>query len=180
MINDKGKKIIDKYLIENGATIKVLVDNRKDYFNKFDPLENSINTEVVNYITEEANNIPFKYKLLIDFYSDELNEKEKEKIRRLIKEYYGMQIINNESIIRTNSVKALSLLLLGAIIIAYTIIGKELFGAIFMEVVYVMGWVLLWEGTEILLLSNSAEKVKNKNYKQIYNSEIVFSDKLEN
>ena len=63
--------------------------------------------------------------------------------------------------------------------VVYSFLGKNIFGNVYQEVVCVIGWVLLWEGIDILALFNSSERIERKNFKQLYYSEIIFSDKLE-
>lgn len=175
-----NQHIIDHYVSEdrNRVFIKVLVDNLDHFYHCFDPRKISINPDIVEYITSEVDHIPFRYKVTIEFFSDELADEEKDKITTMIKNYYGMKICNVSSIIRTNIVKSICLILLGALMITYAAIGKSFFGFIYEEIVYVIGWVLLWEGIDIFLLSNSEHKVKRRTYKQLYDANIIFSDKF--
>ncbi len=173
--------IKEKYLSEkkDKAVIKVLIDKKKDFYNKFDPQKISIDYVIVDYITNEAYNIPFKYKIIIEFCCDELSEEEKNKIRKMIRDYYAMQISNEDSIIKANTIKSLFFMLIGILMVIYSFVGKNIFGNVYQEVVCVIGWVLLWEGIDILALFNSSERIERKNLKQLYYSEIIFSDKLE-
>lgn len=182
MKNEKfnhDKHIIDNYISNDKAVIKVLINDNLNFYNEFDPRKISINKNVAEYITEEASNIPFKYNIVVEFSSSYLSENEKAKISKMLKNYYALKICNKDSIIRVNIVKSLCLILLGALMVTYSLIGKKLFGLIYEEVVYVIGWVLLWEGIDILLLSNNEHKVEKKNYQQLYDAQVIFSDKLE-
>lgn len=179
--NSDFQYIKEKYLSEkkDKAVIKVLVDKKNDFYNKFDPRKFSIDSNIVDYITNEAYNIPFRYKIIIEFCSEQLSEEEKNKIKKMIKDYYAMQIYNEDYIIRTNIIKSLFFILFGVLMVVYSFLGKNIFGNVYQEVVCVIGWVLLWEGIDILALFNSSERIERKNFKQLYYSEIIFSDKLE-
>lgn len=176
---DHNKHLKENFLDNNRAVIKVLVNDNDGFFDSLDPMKSTINKDIADYIIDKAYNIPFKYKVVIEFYSDKLNDGEKDRIRKLVKETLALKILNMESIIRVNVIKSLCLMLLGALMVLYSFVGKDFFGYIYEEVVYVIGWVLLWEGVDILLLSNNENKVKKKNYKQLYDAEILFSDKLD-
>lgn len=175
---DYNGYISDNYIRKDKAVIKVLMDNNENFYNKFDPRMHTINSAIMDYITNEAENIPFRYNVAIEFYADQLSENEKNKIKKMIKDYYGLKIINKSSVVNISFVKSLFLILLGALFIAFSSLSNS-FYYIYVEVIYVIGWVLLWEGTEIFLISNNEDKVKMKNYKQLYNAEILFSDKFE-
>lgn len=174
-----NKHINDNYISNDKAVIKVLIEDNSYFFDDFDPRKVKINKRVVEYITEEASNIPFKYNIAIEFFSDELSNKEKDKIIKMVKDYYGLKVCNRDSIIRTNIIKSLCLVLLGALMVAYSFFGGNVWGFIYEEVVYVIGWVLLWEGIDIFLLSNSEDKYKRRSYMQLYDANIIFSDKFE-
>ncbi len=174
--------IIDKYIVDRNGIIKVYVDKKDDFYNQYDPLNKSINFDIANYIIEEANNIPFRYKLKIEFFSDDLTESEKDSIRKILKEYYAFEIKKEENILKASAIKGICLLLMGILIITSEILGiwsNIAYDKIFLEVMDILAWVLLWESIDILLLSNNKEKIKKKNLIQIYKSEILFSDKLE-
>lgn len=176
---DYNKYIADNYIRKDTAVIKVLMNNKEDFYNLYDPRKHTINNSIMEYITEEAENIPFKYNVAIEFYTDELTDEEKVLIKKMIKNYYGLKVTNKNSVIKVSLVKAICLILLGALIVAYSALSNTFFNYIYVEVVYVVGWVLLWEGIEIFLLSNNEDKVQKKNYKQLYNAEVLFSDKFE-
>ena len=184
MINERINNyqcIEARYLNEtkDKAIIKVLIDKNEGFYNRFDPKKTSIDDNILDYITNEAYNIPFKYKIVIEFYSDDLSEEEKNKINKIIRNYYIMKISNKDSIIKINLIKALFFMLFGVLMVIYSFLGGNFLGGIYQEVISVISWVLLWEGIDILALSNSSEKIEKKNFKQLYYSEIIFSDKLE-
>jgi len=176
---DYNKFILDNYIRKDKAIIKVLMNDKEKFYNQYDPRRHTINNSIMEYITEEAYNIPFKYDITIEFYCDDLTEEEKDLVRKMVRDYYGVKIINKRSVIKISTIKSLCLILLGALMIAYSALNNTFFNYIYLEIVYVIGWVLIWEGTEILLLSNNEDKVEKKNYKQLYNADILFSDTFE-
>lgn len=173
------KYIKDNYILRNKAVIKVLIDNKDEFYNPRDPRRLTINKELIKYITDEAENIPNKYKINIEFYSDDLSDEEKKKIIDMIKSYYGLKVYSCKSSIKQGVLKALLFSIFGAFFIACSHLNNNLLNFVYDEVIYVIGWVLLWEATDTLLFSNSKDKVRKKNYKQLYNADILFSDKYE-
>ena len=173
------KYIKNNYVLRNKAVIKVLINDKEEFFNIRDPRQLTINKDLIEYITEEAENIPNKYKINIEFYSDDLSDEEKKKIIEMIKSYYGLKIYSCKSSIKQGVLKAIMFSIFGAFFIACSHLNSSLFNFVYNEVIYVIGWVLLWEATDTFLFSNSKDKVRKKNYKQLYNADVLFSDKCE-
>lgn len=173
------KYIKDNYILRNRAVIKVLVNSNEEFYNDHDPRKRTINKSLMDYVSEEAENIPFKYNIDIEFYCDELTDLEKKNITNMIKEYYGLKVYSCKSSIRHGIIKTLMLFIFGAFFLACAMLNQNILNIIYDEVVYVIGWVLLWEATETFLFSNSKDKARKKNYKQLYNAKVLFSDKFE-
>lgn len=176
---DIEKHAIDNYIDNDNAYIKVLLDNNDDIYNLKDPRKKTISSDISSYITNKSREIPFKYKIIIEFFTSNISDAEKENIRKIVKEYYGFMTEEKRRIIKSNRLKSLALIFFGALMLSIALLTSNLIGPLFNEIIYVIGWVLIWEGTETCLLSNSSEKIKCKNYKQLYDAEIIFSDKLE-
>lgn len=174
-----NKHILDDYIVDGNAIIKVLVEDESSIYNKLDPKKSLLDKSILDYISEESYKIPFKYNITIEFISSNFSDEEKEKITKIMKNYYASKISSFDAVIRTNLIKFFCLILFGTFMIICSFIGDVFFGPIYEEVINVVGWVLLWEGVDIVLFSNNEYKVEKKNYKQLYDAKVVFSDKLE-
>ena len=176
---DYEKNLTDEYKNEEKYVIRVYLKDINEIYDEYDDKKMKLNHKIGNYIYQEVKNIPFKYDVTIELSTDEISKEEREKIKNIIKKYYAFKAKDLNEVLKINKLKAFILLILGASIISLSYFGQKLIGTIYGEFTMVIGWVLSWEGLDILMLSNSEKRVKIKNYKQLYNADIVFSDKLE-
>ena len=72
---DAVEYLVKKY-VEDGenATIPVWLDNKEEFFNKYDPTDTALSPEIYDYLDHCNNFIPFQYKIEIDVVCDNLDE----------------------------------------------------------------------------------------------------------
>ena len=152
---DYNQYLLDDYIVGDTAVIKVLIDDKDSLYNKLDPRKMLLDKSILNYITEEAYKIPYKYNISIELCTSSLADSEKSRVAKIIKNYYAAKVSNCDSVIKINVIKSLCFILLGTLMIIYSFLGYKFFGPVYEEIIMIVGWVLTWEGVDLLLLSNN-------------------------
>ena len=166
---------IEKHYIRDGkAIIPIRLDSIKDLYMKHDYKNLALSDELCNYIEEIAYIIPLKYEIILEIHCHEISVEDQERIRKVIKNNYGMEIDDRDYDVKIAYQKSALLFILGMILllIAISMEGKIL--AFIEEFLYIAGWVALWEMCEALLLENSTKRTERLNKLQLYDSEVRF------
>lgn len=186
--NRKNRKIkfseinyVEKNYIKNGkAVIPIKLENITDLYMKHDYKQMELSDSICNYIEEIAYMIPINTDIVLEIHCPEIDETLQDKIKKNIKNNYGMEIDDNEYDLSVNNKRALAFTFVGIFFLIINILIEDL-GRIFADFICVVWWVALWNMIEILLLENREIKWKRLNNQQLYDSTIkfVFDDKQE-
>ena len=173
---------VEKNYMQRGkAVIPVKLDKISDLYMKHDYKQMELSDSICDYIEEIAYMVPINTDIILEIHCPEIDEELQNKIKKNIKNNYGMEIDDNEYDLAINNRRAWLFALIG---IAFFIINMlvENMGRIFADFVCVVWWVAIWDLVEILLLDNREIKWKRLNYQQLYDSTIrfVFDDDIEN
>lgn len=184
--NRKNRKIkfseinyVEKNYIKNGkAVIPIKIENITDLYMKHDYKQMELSDSLCNYIEEIAYMIPINTDIVLEIHCPEIDETLQDKIKKNIKNNYGMEIDDNEYDLSVNNKRALAFTFVGIFFLIINILIEDL-GRIFADFICVVWWVALWNMIEILLLENREIKWKRLNNQQLYDSTIkfVFDDK---
>ena len=173
---------IDKHYIKYGkATIPIKLNKIDDLYMKHDYKKLALSDDVCDYIEEIAYIIPLKYEIILEIHCPRISEEEQSRIKKVIKNNYGMEIDDRDYDIHIANKKSLSLFLLGIVFIILSFALEQHFASFIVEFLNIVGWVALWEMCENLMLNN-VEKRTERIYKlQLYDSEVkfVFDDEEE-
>ena len=68
--------LVKKY-VDDGehATIPLVLEDKRDFFNKYDPTFTTLSSDVSHYLDKCADNIPWEYKIRIKVVCDNLDDK---------------------------------------------------------------------------------------------------------
>ena len=173
---------VEKNYMQRGkAVIPVKLNQISDLYMKHDYKQMELSDSICDYIEEIAYMVPINTDIILEIHCPEIDEELQNKIKKNIKNNYGMEIDDNEYDLAINNRRAWLFALIG---IAFFIINMlvENMGRIFADFVCVVWWVAIWDLVEILLLDNREIKWKRLNYQQLYDSTIrfVFDDNIEN
>ena len=124
-------------------------------------------------IEEIAYMIPINTDIVLEIHCPEIDEETQNKIKKSIKNNYGMEIDDNEYDISINNKRATIFALAGIIGILLNIILENL-GRILSDFICVVWWVAIWDMVELLILNNQEIKWKRLNNQQLYDSTIKF------
>lgn len=170
---------VDKNYMQKGkAVIPVKLDKISDLYMKHDYKQMELSDSVCDYIEEIAYMIPINTDIVLEIHCPEINEELQEKVRKNIKNNFGMEIDDNEYDLAINNRRALIFAVVGIALLIINMLTEN-FGAIFSNFLSVVWWVAIWDMIEILVIENQEIKWKRLNNQQLYDSTIkfVFDDK---
>lgn len=161
------------YMRRGKAVIPVKLEKISDLYMKHDYKQMELSDSVCNYIEEIAYMIPINTDIIIEIHCPEIDEEQQNKIKKCIKNNYGMEIDDDEYDLSVNNKKALLLSAFGALFLTLNILIDSL-GKFISDFVCLVWWVAIWDMVEILLVENQEIKWKRLNNQQLYDSTINF------
>lgn len=161
------------YMRRGKAVIPVKLEKISDLYMKHDYKQMELSDSVCNYIEEIAYMIPINTDIIIEIHCPEINEELQNKIRKSIKNNYGMEIDDDEYDLAVNNKKALLLAAFGALFLILNILIDSL-GKFISDFVCLVWWVAIWDMIEIFLVENQEIKWKRLNNQQLYDSTVNF------
>ena len=172
---------IDKHYIKDGkAIIPICLKNIDDLYMKHDYKKLALSDEGCDYIEEIAYIIPLKYPIILEIHCPEITEAEQLRIKKVIKNNYGMEIDDRDYDVRVANRKSISLFFLGIFILIISFALEKYLMDFMVEFLYIAGRVALWEMCEALMINNAEKRTERINKLQLYDSEIRFIFNNEN
>jgi len=171
---------VEKNYMQRGkAVIPVKLEKISDLYMKHDYKQMELSDSVCNYIEEIAYMVPINTDIVLEIHCPEIDEELQTKIKKNIKNNYGMEIDDNEYDLAINNRRAWLFALIGVVFFVINMLVENI-GRILADFICVVWWVAIWDLVEILLLDNREIKWKRLNYQQLYDSTIrfVFDDKI--
>ena len=165
---------VEKNYMQRGkAVIPIKLEKISDLYMKHDYKQMELSDSVCDYIEEIAYMIPINTDIILEIHCPEIDEEMQNKIRKNIKNNYGMEIDDNEYDLAINNRRAFWFTITGlALLIVYLLI--ENYGRLFANFLSVIWWVAIWDMVEILILGNQDIKWKRLNNQQLYDSTVKF------
>jgi len=171
---------VEKNYMQRGkAVIPVKLEKISDLYMKHDYKQMELSDSVCNYIEEIAYMVPINTDIVLEIHCPEIDEELQTKIKKNIKNNYGMEIDDNEYDLAINNRRAWLFALIGVVFFVINMLVENI-GRILADFICVVWWVAIWDLVEILLLDNREIKWKRLNYQQLYDSTIrfVFDDEI--
>ena len=178
--NRKNRKIkfselnyVEKNYMQRGkAVIPVKLEKISDLYMEHDYKQMELSNSVCDYIEEIAYMVPINTDIVLEIHCPEIDEKLQDKIKKNIKNNYGMEIDDNEYDLSINNKRAIMFLVIGVLLL---ILNSFIAGTgMFSELLSVVWWVAIWNVVEIIILQNQEIKWKRLNNQQLYDSTIKF------
>lgn len=165
---------VEKNYMQRGkAVIPIKLEKISDLYMKHDYKQMELSDSVCNYIEEIAYMVPINTDIILEIHCPEIDEELQNKVKKNIKNNYGMEIDDNEYDLSTNNKRALIFAAVGIIVLILHILVED-FGRLFADLLSVVWWVAIWDMVEIFLLENQEIKWKRLNNQQLYDSTIRF------
>ena len=175
-IKFREKDYVEKnYIREDGkAVIPIHIKDMESLYMKHDYKKLVLSDAIFDYIEEMASIIPFKYDIVLEFHCKEIEIEEQGRIRKIIKNNYGMEIDDIDYQNRISKYISLVLFVLGILIfiLAYAL-ENHLIGIV-KEFLFIAGWVVLWDMLESVLFTDNKRKLERLNKLQLYDSSVEF------
>lgn len=175
------KNYLEKnYMSRGKAIIPIKLEKISDLYMEHDYKQMELSDSICNYIEEIAYMVPINTDIVLEIHCPEIDEELQSKIKKNIKNNYGMEIDDNEYDLAINNKRALMFGIIGVLLLIINMIIEN-YGRIFSDFLCVVWWVALWDMVEILILGNQEIKWKRLNNQQLYDSTIkfVFDEKLD-
>ncbi len=167
---------IEKHYIKDGkAVIPIHLNSINELYMKHDHKKLALSDDVCDYIEEIAYIIPLKYPIILELYCPEISEEQQLRVKKVIKNNYGMEIDDRDYDIHVANRKCISLFFMGLVfmLLSFALQGKVT--QFMVEFFSIAGWVALWEMFESLMLNNAAKRTERLYKLQLYDSEIRFA-----
>lgn len=161
------------YMKRGKAIIPIKLEKISDLYMKHDYKQMELSDSVCNYIEEIAYMVPINTDIVLEIHCPEIDEELQNKIKKNIKNNYGMEIDDNEYDLSINNKRALIFTIVGVFLLIVNILTENL-GRVFSDFLSVVWWVAIWDMVEILVLDNQEIKWKRLNNQQLYDSTVRF------
>ena len=136
------------------AVIPIYLKSVDDIYMKHDFKRLVLSDAMVDYIEEVASIIPFKYDIVLEFHCPKIEEWEQAKIRKVVKNNFGMDIDDVDYENRMNTWVASGLTLLGTLLLVMGYSLDVFKQSVIQEIIFIIGWVLIWDMLEAILFDS--------------------------
>jgi hypothetical protein len=172
-------KFVKKYYIEKGeAYISAKVNSIDDIISKYSTKDYEwINPEFASYIEESAYYIPLEESITIEICGGNFSEEEKDMIKRVIKDYFGLKLGDKFLDLDINKHKSFILFLFGIISLGvFAILSNFSIITAVNELLLLLFWFFLWEYADLGWLTRGNLRLEQIEAGQLSTAKIVFLD----
>lgn len=172
-------KFVKKYYIEKGeAYIYAKVNSIDDIISKYSTKDYEwINPEFASYIEESAYYIPLEESITIEICGGNFSEEEKDMIKRVIKDYFGLKLGDKFLDLDINKHKSFILFLFGIISLGvFAILSNFSIITAVNELFLLLFWFFLWEYADLGWLARGNLRLEQIEAGQLSTAKIVFLD----
>lgn len=175
-IKFREKDYVDiNYIREDGkALIPIELESLDELYMHHDYQKLILSDDIYNYIKEVASVIPFKYDIVLEFHCPEIDEETQDRIRRIIKNNYGMEIDDLDYENRWEAYISIALFIIGTLFLLIGYALPSTTWSIIKEMISIVGWVILWDMMESIIFTSNKRKLERLNNIQIYDSQVEF------
>ena len=165
---------VEKNYMQRGkAVIPIKLEKISDLYMKHDYKQMELSDSVCDYIEEIAYMVPINTDIILEIHCPEIDEELQNKIKKNIKNNYGMEIDDNEYDLAFNKRRALNFAIAGLSLLILNILLENI-ARIFADFICVAWWVAIWDMIEILWLDHEKLKTERLNKLQLYDAEVTF------
>lgn len=172
-------RFVKDYYIENGnAYISAKVNSIDDIISKYS-LEDYewINSEFAEYLTNSAYYIPVEESVIIEICGCKFTDKEKEKISKVIKTYFGLKLGDKIIDLDINMHKSNRLLIFGVLsLLLVSIISGLTKVEYILELPLIMLWFFIWEYGDLAWLDRQDIFIEKLEAGQLASAKVIFNE----
>ncbi len=155
--------------------IKLKIHEENDLYSDYDPDRMLLSEDVVSYFMRNFlhKHRRLREKFLIHIISDTpVNET---RVKECIRAYFAQDMEDTNYLVRRLTAKEIGLALAGAILLSIWLFVVPKASDFKLEILCIMGWVGIWEATEIFLTERPELIMMKKNLANMQNAEIVIT-----
>ena len=169
------EQYVENYYMKDGkAIIPVELKNADDLYMEHDYKKMELSDSVCNYIEEIAYMFPINTDIVIEIHCPKIEALLQAKMRRSIKNNYGIEIDDIEYEMMLQNRRSIILFSVGILLLIVNILIEKYIGAIFSNFLNIVWWVAIWDMIELQTIEKSDNKWKRLNYQQLYEAEVEF------
>ena len=161
---------------DDRAVIPVELDNYEDLYMKHDYKKMELSDSVCSYIEEIAYMVPINTDITIEIHCPKVSKSRQEKMKKAIRNNYGMEIDELEDEFRVQNIRSFTLFIFGILFLVANIFLEKYryIGNITSNFMCVVWWVAIWNFIEIQTFDRRENREKRLNYQQLYDAKITF------
>jgi len=170
-------KFVKNYYIEKGhAYITAKVNSIDDIVSRYSVKDYEwINRDFAKYIEDCAYYIPIEESIIVEICGCKFNDEQKETIKRVIKDYFGLKLGDAILEIDTNRRKSIILLVMGIIsLFAVMIFSRLNIIETVMELILIIFWFFIWEYGDLAIIDKMKLMEAKLDAGQLSNVKIQF------
>lgn len=168
-------RYIEKFYMKNDkAVIPLDLIDPDELYMKHDHKKMELSNSVCDYIEEIAYMIPINIDIVIEIHCPKLTKATKEKMKKAIRNNYGMEIDEIEYDISVQNKRSINLTIIGLLLLVLNLFLDHIMSPILSNFICVAWWVAFWNVFEIQSMDKIENKEKRLNYQQLYDAEIKF------
>lgn len=136
--------------------------------------DSELNPSIFEFVDKVFRLVKKKADLEIDItYPSTMKDEEKEKIEKLFKSHYAINIVKSNEEIKRHNIVSIILLFFGIIVYgAYGLLEYFKMDFIFQGVIEIASWVFIWEAVDMFFLSNFSSRLERMKNIKIFNAKI--------
>ena len=161
------------YMKNGNAVIPIKAKDISKLYVEHDYKKVDLADELCSYIEEIAFMIPVHVDIILEIHCPEISKELQNKIKRNIKNNYGMEIDDNDTDLRQNNQRSIMMAIIGILLLILNIFTSNL-GKVWSELLTIMWWVPLWNMIEIQFMENRETRSQRLNNQQLYDSKVEF------
>ena len=175
-IKFREKDYVEKnYIREDGkAVIPINLNSLESLYMKHDYKKLVLSDEMYDYIEDVASIIPFKYDIVLQFHCHHMDEDEQARVKKIIKNNYGMEIDDIDYQARFNGLISTILFIIGVVVLILAYAVEDTTLEIIREFLFIVSWVILWDLVEDFIFTNNKRRIERLNKLQLYDSQVEF------
>lgn len=176
-IKQNAKNAVNsEYDCEGREIINMTVKNDDGFLSPYgsDSGEN-LSYEVAEFLDNSVKSLSLRNGVLLKIKSNAIDEDEKQRYQKAIKNHYGAKVLESERQMKRNSVASLIMLLLAVAVLTVCVV-LEIRGvnSIALELIDIVAWVFMWEAVDLFFLERGVLKTEQLRACRLYDARVSF------
>ena len=153
--------------------IKLKIHEEDDLYSPYDPDQKLLSEDVVTHLMR---NFIHKHRSLKEKYTLRIitdTPVDEERVRENIRAFFIQEMDDANYAIKRLTLKEIGLAVVGVVFLLTWLYASSKASDLKLEILSIMGWVGIWEATDIFIMERPALIILRKNIKNLLEAEIV-------